>query len=58
MTRRITAAWCKKHDVPIEKLFSKTLLTKCTSSHLFLYDLVLITSTVPWALEVDEDWKF
>ncbi|CAA7261616.1 unnamed protein product [Cyclocybe aegerita] len=25
---RITAAWCKKHDVPIEKLFSKTLLTK------------------------------
>lgn len=27
---RITAAWCKKHDVPVEKLFSKTLLTKCT----------------------------
>ena len=27
--RRITAAWCKKHDVPIEKIFSKTLLTKC-----------------------------
>ncbi|TFK44734.1 hypothetical protein BDQ12DRAFT_673477 [Crucibulum laeve] len=25
---RITAAWCKTHDVPIEKLFSKTLLTK------------------------------
>ncbi|KAH7888660.1 DNA topoisomerase I [Phlebopus sp. FC_14] len=25
---RITAAWCKKHDVPIEKIFSKTLLTK------------------------------
>ncbi|KZV62587.1 hypothetical protein PENSPDRAFT_591194 [Peniophora sp. CONT] len=25
---RITAAWCKKHEVPIEKLFSKTLLTK------------------------------
>ena len=58
MMRRITAAWCKKHDVPIEKLFSKTLLTKCTSSRLFLYDLVLITLIVPWALEVDEDWKF
>lgn len=25
---RITAAWCKKYDVPIEKLFSKTLMTK------------------------------
>ncbi|KAH8108004.1 hypothetical protein BXZ70DRAFT_884531 [Cristinia sonorae] len=25
---RITVAWCKKNDVPIEKLFSKTLLTK------------------------------
>jgi DNA topoisomerase-1 len=25
---RITAAWCKKHDVPIEKIFSKTLVTK------------------------------
>ncbi|KAF8658271.1 hypothetical protein AX16_002047 [Volvariella volvacea WC 439] len=25
---RITAAWCQTHDVPIEKLFSKTLTTK------------------------------
>ncbi|KZP34664.1 hypothetical protein FIBSPDRAFT_719865 [Athelia psychrophila] len=25
---RITAAWCKEHDVPIEKIFSKTLLVK------------------------------
>ncbi|KAJ7579162.1 hypothetical protein C8J56DRAFT_964969 [Mycena floridula] len=25
---RITASWCKTHDVPIEKLFSKTLITK------------------------------
>ncbi|OBZ70772.1 DNA topoisomerase 1 [Grifola frondosa] len=25
---RITAAWCKAHDVPIEKIFSKTLLVK------------------------------
>ncbi|EIW83345.1 hypothetical protein CONPUDRAFT_52328 [Coniophora puteana RWD-64-598 SS2] len=25
---RITAAWCKTHEVPIEKIFSKTLLTK------------------------------
>ncbi|KAF8910341.1 hypothetical protein CPB85DRAFT_1305525 [Mucidula mucida] len=25
---RITAAWCKTNDVPIEKLFSKTLVTK------------------------------
>ncbi|KIJ49560.1 hypothetical protein M422DRAFT_27927 [Sphaerobolus stellatus SS14] len=25
---RITAAWCKTHNVPIEKIFSKTLLTK------------------------------
>ncbi|KAK0461067.1 DNA topoisomerase I [Desarmillaria tabescens] len=25
---RITAAWCKTHDVPIEKLFSKTLVSK------------------------------
>ncbi|KAF9566735.1 topoisomerase I [Agrocybe pediades] len=25
---RITAAWCQIHDVPIEKIFSKTLITK------------------------------
>ncbi|KAI0047749.1 hypothetical protein FA95DRAFT_1492111 [Auriscalpium vulgare] len=25
---RITAAWCKKHSVPIEKIFSKTLINK------------------------------
>ncbi|KAG5727925.1 DNA topoisomerase 1, partial [Termitomyces sp. T112] len=25
---RITVAWCKTNDVPLEKLFSKTLLTK------------------------------
>ncbi|KAI0675416.1 hypothetical protein C8Q78DRAFT_1012332 [Trametes maxima] len=25
---RITAAWCKAYDVPVEKIFSKTLLTK------------------------------
>ncbi|KAI0744043.1 hypothetical protein C8Q80DRAFT_1220790 [Daedaleopsis nitida] len=25
---RITVAWCKAHDVPVEKLFSKTLMTK------------------------------
>lgn len=26
---RITAAWCQIHNVPIEKMFSKTLVTKC-----------------------------
>ncbi|KAJ1921364.1 DNA topoisomerase 1 [Mycoemilia scoparia] len=25
---RISAAWCKKHDVPIEKIFPKTLINK------------------------------
>jgi len=25
---RITAAWCKEHEVPIEKIFTKTLLVK------------------------------
>ncbi|KAJ7497336.1 DNA topoisomerase I [Mycena latifolia] len=38
---RITASWCKIHDVPVEKLFSKTLIVK-----------------FPWAMEVEEDWKF
>ncbi|KAJ7096278.1 hypothetical protein C8R44DRAFT_812608 [Mycena epipterygia] len=38
---RITASWCKIHDVPVERLFSKTLIVK-----------------FPWALEVEEDWKF
>ncbi|KAJ7924855.1 DNA topoisomerase I [Mycena leptocephala] len=38
---RITASWCKIHDVPVERLFSKTLRVK-----------------FPWALEVEEDWKF
>jgi len=38
---RITVVWCKLNDVPVEKMFTKTLLTK-----------------FPWALEVDNDWKF
>ncbi|TRM69946.1 hypothetical protein BD626DRAFT_393380 [Schizophyllum amplum] len=38
---RITASWAKIHDVPISKMFSRTLVTK-----------------FPWAMEVDEDWKF
>ncbi|KXN92450.1 DNA topoisomerase 1 [Leucoagaricus sp. SymC.cos] len=38
---RITAAWCQIHTVPIEKIFSKTLVTK-----------------FPWAMEVEQDWKF
>jgi len=25
---RITVAWCKKHDVPLEKIFSKTFREK------------------------------
>lgn len=33
---RITVAWCKKFDVPVEKLFSKTLLQKCTLSSIQL----------------------
>ena len=27
---RISVAWCKEHDVPIEKVFAKTLVTKFT----------------------------
>lgn len=27
---RITVAWCKEYDVPVEKVFAKTLLTKFT----------------------------
>lgn len=46
-SRRITAAWCKKHDVPIEKLFSKTLLTKCTFNYLHKLALVLILCHSP-----------
>ncbi|KAG1900662.1 DNA topoisomerase I [Suillus fuscotomentosus] len=38
---RITAAWCSAHNVPIEKIFSKTLLAK-----------------FPWAMEVNDAWKF
>ncbi|TFK21974.1 topoisomerase I [Coprinopsis marcescibilis] len=38
---RITVAWCNTHDVPIEKIFSKTLLSK-----------------FPWAMGVDNVWKF
>jgi DNA topoisomerase-1 len=25
---RITVAWCKRHEVPIEKIFNKSLLAK------------------------------
>ena len=28
MDPRITVAWCKRHDVPIEKVFNKSLLSK------------------------------
>ncbi|XP_010482972.1 PREDICTED: DNA topoisomerase 1 alpha-like [Camelina sativa] len=28
MDPRITVAWCKRHDVPIEKIFNKSLLAK------------------------------
>ncbi|XP_019704058.1 DNA topoisomerase 1 beta isoform X2 [Elaeis guineensis] len=27
---RITVAWCKRHEVPIEKIFNKSLLAKFT----------------------------
>lgn len=27
---RITVAWCKEYEVPVEKVFAKTLLTKFT----------------------------
>ncbi|EGN99732.1 hypothetical protein SERLA73DRAFT_106466 [Serpula lacrymans var. lacrymans S7.3] len=56
---RITAAWCKTHDVPIEKIFSKTLLVKCTSAELyFVLSLLMNVDSVPWAMEVDNNWKF
>ncbi len=55
--RRITAAWCKTNDVPIEKLFSKTLVTKCRFSCLFSKTSSDETA-VPWAMEVEDDWKF
>ncbi|EAU91226.2 topoisomerase I [Coprinopsis cinerea okayama7 len=38
---RITVAWASANKVPIEKMFSKTLLEK-----------------FPWAMGVDDDWKF
>ncbi|KAI5454361.1 DNA topoisomerase 1 [Naganishia albida] len=41
---RLTVAWAKKHDVPLEKLFSKTLLTK------FPWAVAEIES--------DPDWRF
>jgi DNA topoisomerase-1 len=44
---RITAAWCKEHDVPIEKIFSKTLLTKCSSSSLYGFVRTLTIARSP-----------
>jgi len=29
---RISAAWCKKYDILVERIFSKTLLMKCARS--------------------------
>ena len=55
---RITVAWCKAHDVPVEKLFSKTLLTKCTLSLSGFCPSLTDVSIVPWAMEVDTEWKF
>ncbi|KAF5354918.1 hypothetical protein D9756_005325 [Leucocoprinus leucothites] len=43
---RITAAWCQIHSVPIEKIFSKTLVTKYTTP----YDLVMSRQTDPRSL--------
>ncbi|KAG6375394.1 DNA topoisomerase I [Boletus reticuloceps] len=56
---RITAAWCKKHDVPIEKIFSKTLLNKCKRYPLAAsVRWLTIAFQVPWAMEAEGDWKF
>ena len=56
---RITAAWCKKHNVPIEKIFAKTLLNKCKFLLLALTRIITDAyDSVPWAMEIDEDWKF
>ncbi|KAG8911243.1 DNA topoisomerase 1 [Tulasnella sp. 417] len=33
---RITASWCKQYNIPIEKLFSKTLIVKCRHSPVLL----------------------
>lgn len=55
----ITAAWCATYDVPIEKIFSKTLLVKCACSLFKLLRLIKsLMLLVPWAMEVDADWKF
>jgi hypothetical protein len=35
-TYRITAAWCQIHKVPIEKIFSKTLVKKCEQIYNYL----------------------
>ncbi|CAL1706465.1 unnamed protein product [Somion occarium] len=48
---RITAAWCKKHEVPIEKIFSKTLLAKCmyfAASPSCVVSLTLLQSPGLW----------
>ena len=39
---RITAAWCQIHDFPIEKIFSKALITKC--EFFFAVELCIFTN--------------
>lgn len=61
---RLTVAWAKKHNVPLEKLFSKVssvwdaVLSQCV-------DICVIVQTLltkfPWAvaeIESDPDWRF
>ena len=41
MDPRITVAWCKRNEVPIERVFPRALQDK-----------------FPWAMSVEESWKF
>jgi DNA topoisomerase I len=38
---RISVAWCKRNDVPLSKIFNKSLIQK-----------------FPWAMDIEEDYKF
>lgn len=73
MDPRITVAWCKAMEVPLEAVFNKVNTRSTHSPHLahphslvcweltyavFFVSCQSLVNKFPWAMEVSADWRF
>ena len=66
MDPRITDAWCKRHDVPIEKVYSKKASTWSQIWQHMEFTFVLylqifnksLLAKFAWAMDVDPEFRF